>query len=398
MAAAAAPTEGGAARSQKQKICGCGKKWCGQNEVVSDQSGSLCWDYSDVVAGANASCFTVGFGAHVMADPNTPRDSTSSGDFAGKRYTSVCFKLPGAVAARRFAKALAANRPIQVGEAVDVVLSPPTKRQNGKSTATKAPKRTKRVPGVVCAVFGDVVEVDVADGGGRKQKHKQVQAANVFRRSGLDLATQLRDAGLLDWTNVPKGNFPIQESDLAADGSQLHTLLRTVDYFTTWRAKLRTSGLCAKEMECSFITREQWEDVQWNCLGMVSLCHYYLTGHPERRIVGRRLQTDVIEHHFANRRQQRGTNAKGQVAALNAADAAASACREVSFVSSKANCSKRKDHADRDPYGDPVHISVSGMEGRRKSRRRLDNHHLTLDAKVDPDWYRQAPTTDQPMT
>jgi hypothetical protein len=199
-------------------------------------------------------------------------------------------------------------------------------------------------------------------------------------------------------TNVPKGNFPIQESDLAADGSQLHTLLRTVDYFTTWRAKLRTSGLCAKEMECSFITREQWEDVQWNCLGMVSLCHYYLTGHPERRIVGRRLQTDVIEHHFANRRQQRGTNAKGQVAALNAADAAASACREVSFVSSKANCSKRKDHADRDPYGDPVHISVGGMEGRRKSRRRLDNHHLTLDAKVDPDWYRQAPTTDQPMT
>eukprot|EP00037_Helgoeca_nana_P021863 m.221469 g.221469 ORF g.221469 m.221469 type:complete len:218 (+) comp25803_c0_seq5:54-707(+) len=162
MAAAAAPTEGGAARSQKQKICGCGKKWCGQNEVVSDQSGSLCWDYSDVVAGANASCFTVGFGAHVMADPNTPRDSTSSGDFAGKRYTSVCFKLPGAVAARRFAKALAANRPIQVGEAVDVVLSPPTKRQNGKSTATKAPKRTKRVPGVVCAVFGDVVEVDVS--------------------------------------------------------------------------------------------------------------------------------------------------------------------------------------------------------------------------------------------
>jgi hypothetical protein len=135
-----------------------------------------------------------------MADPDTPRDSTGSGDFVGLPYTHVGFTLPGAKAARRFAKELAVKHPIQVGEVVDVLLSPPTKRKNGKSTATKAPKRTKRVPGVVRAVFGDVVEVDVADGGGRKlkHKHKQVQRANVFRRD-RDLATQLKGAGLLEW-------------------------------------------------------------------------------------------------------------------------------------------------------------------------------------------------------
>jgi hypothetical protein len=167
-----------------------------------------------------------------------------------------------------------------------------------------------------------------------------------------------------------------------AGRAELNTLLDTLDYFEGWRSALASAGLSVQERKCSFITDEQWCEMRWLCLGEVSLCHYYLKGHPDRRVVLRRLQSDVVEHHFGSRRRiQRGVVARGCIAGNNRADQAGAANRAGSFVVG-ANC-VRSD--SKDEYGKPIEMELYTKDKRERKRKHTADLHNRVIAAMDLD-------------
>jgi hypothetical protein len=180
----------------------------------------------------------------------------------------------------------------------------------------------------------------------------------------------------------PKGFRPIEHDDLAAPAgsSQLHTLLQTLQFFQSWKDKLKDSDLCPGEKECSFITKEQWDEMQWVCLGLVGVCHHLLRDHPNRKVVFRRFQSDVVEHHFGNRRTfSRGVGGGSHIMATCEADAVSSASRTTNFCSDKGNSTVRKDVADVDSYGIVFKVAPPTLEQRQIKRRKIDSKHLRVD-------------------
>eukprot|EP00037_Helgoeca_nana_P022640 m.232450 g.232450 ORF g.232450 m.232450 type:complete len:1296 (+) comp26062_c0_seq1:2398-6285(+) len=190
-----------------------------------------------------------------------------------------------------------------------------------------------------------------------------------------------------DVTNTAseKGHHPIS-LDIGPSGdagrAELNTLLDTLDYFEGWRSALASAGLSEKERKCSFITDEQWCEMRWLCLGEVSLCQYYLEGHPDRRVVLRRLQSDVVEHHFGSRRGiQRGVVARGCIAGNNRADQAGAANRAGSFVVG-ANC-VRSD--SKDAYGNPIEMVLYTKDKRERKRNHTADLHNRVITAMDLD-------------
>jgi hypothetical protein len=201
-----------------------------------------------------------------------------------------------------------------------------------------------------------------------------------------------------------KGFEPVTEADLLCVGgptvhpkdAQLDTLLATVEFFAEWRSELERDDFLSQdtmkqEKEASFITGEQWSAMQSVCIGLVAMSHHFLRGHPKRKLVFRRLQQDVVEHHFGNRRTMaRGTTASGTAAAYNAADSTASAVRTTSFISGKTNSTLRTDARDVDTYGVTVTFRPMDLDRRKRKRADIDKAHTALDALAGG-WPRPAP-------
>jgi hypothetical protein len=92
-------------KNEKQvgRICGCGHPWCGMNERIDSDRGSiLVWDRSDNSLLDRAGVCSLAESDQVFHDPATL--NIKSTVFRGRKFSSLAFVLPGTTAACHLAK------------------------------------------------------------------------------------------------------------------------------------------------------------------------------------------------------------------------------------------------------------------------------------------------------
>ena len=99
----------------------------------------------------------------------------------------------------------------------------------------------------------------------------------------------------------------------SASDPHIYELLDILLWFAEWQQGLAASGLDEKQQALSFLPTPCWEDLQSLVFGLVGLSVCYLSrglkanaGKSDAILICRRVQQDILEHHFAQLRQFTG--------------------------------------------------------------------------------------------